>query len=207
MKSEYKASSRDEYIKIINVYDLENAASRVIPHGAFEYIAGGAGDELTLKENITSFNKKYIIPRVLQGIEEPDTSTSIFDINIKFPIIMAPAAAHGLAHETAEKGTAKGIAEVGTIMSLSTYSTSTIEEVASAGNGAPQWFQLYMSKDDHFNKYIVETAEKNGAKAIIITADATVGGNREADIRNNFTFPLFSIFNFLNSSSEISFPI
>lgn len=103
---------------------------------------------------------------------------------------MAPAASHGLAHESAEKGTAKGVAEANTIMSVSTYSTDTIEDIAKAGNGGPQWFQLYMSKDDEFNKYIIKDAENNGAEAIIITADATVGGNREADIRNNFKFPL-----------------
>ena len=190
MEQKYNAPNEVKSLNIINIKDLEIQASKIIPKGGFEYIQGGAGDEWTLKENTYSFEKKQIVPRVLQNLENPDTKTSILGIDIDMPIIMASVASHGLAHESGEKGTAKGVSEVNTIMGVSTYSTDTIEDIAKAGNGGPQWFQLYMSKDDEFNKYIVKDAESNGTKAIIITADATVGGNREADIRNNFIFPL-----------------
>lgn len=180
--------NNNKVLNIINIKELEVEASKIVPKSGFEYVNGGAGDEWTFRKNIESFEKKQIIPRVLQNIENPDLSTSILGIKIKSPIIMAPAAAHGLVHESAEKGTAKGVAESNTIMSVSTYSSDTIDDIAVAGNGSLQWFQLYMSKDDEFNKYMVKDAENNGAKAIIITADATVGGNREADIRTILDF-------------------
>ena len=98
---------------------------------------------------------------------------------------MAPVAAHGLAHEQAERASAKGVAEFGTIYTASSYASCTLEEIRKAGgNTAPQWFQFYMSKDDGINTDILEMAKRNGAKAIVLTADATVGGNRETDRRN-----------------------
>lgn len=190
MTTNYEAPSTEKELNIINAYDLATEAEKIIPHGGWDYIRGAAGDEITLRRNTDAFEDLEIYPRVLADLENPDLSTSILGIDLPFPIIMAPAAAHGLAHVTAEKGTARGVAEVGTIMGVSTYSNDTIDDIAKAGNGGPQWFQLYMSKDEEFNKAIVKHAEENGAKALIITADATVGGNREADVRNNFKMPL-----------------
>ena len=106
------------------------------------------------------------------------------------PIIAAPAAAHGLAHVSAEAGSARGVAAAGTIMSVSTYASSTLAEIAGAGNGAPQWFQLYLSKDDVANRALVKSAEDLGYCAIILTVDAPIGGNRVRDARNDFKFPL-----------------
>ena len=75
-------------------------------------------------------------------------------------------------------------------MSVSTYASSTLAEIAGAGNGAPQWFQLYLSKDDAANRALVKSAENLGFRAIILTVDAPIGGNRVRDARNNFKFPL-----------------
>lgn len=190
MQSEYQAPTNEGEISFINIEDLKQKAEQSIPKGGFGYISGAAGDEITLRRNTDSFNDKDIYPRVLEDFESPDLSTEILGLKLPFPIITTPMAAHGLAHVTAEKGTAKGTAEAGTIMAISTYSNETIDDIAKAGGGAPQWFQLYLSKDDDFNKYILEDAVKNNMKAIILTVDATVGGNREADIRNNFRMPL-----------------
>lgn len=190
MAQEYNAPDKIQEITIIDSEDLEAAAEKVIPHGGFDYIRGGAGQEITMFRNTSAFNDAAIYPRVLKGVDNPDLKTSILGIKISLPVIMAPCAAHGLAHVSAEKGTARGVAEAGTIMSISNYATTPIDEISDAGQGAPQWFQLYMSKDDGFNKDIVERAEDLGMSAIIFTVDAPVGGNREADARNNFVFPL-----------------
>lgn len=190
MENSYQAPTRVGQINFINCDDLEEQAAKVIPQGGFGYISGGAGDEWTMHENTASFDYEEIYPRVLAGLEKPDISTEILGIKITSPIIMAPAAAHGLAHVSAEKGTAQGVAAAGTIMSISTYSNDTLEDISKAGQGAPQWFQLYPSKDEGFNRYLIEEAVSNGVKAIILTADATVGGNREMDLRNNFKMPL-----------------
>lgn len=118
---EYKASNRDEEIVIYDMGDLVVRAQEIIPSGGFGYIYGGAETEKTMHRNITAFDAVDIYPRVLTGVVEPNIKTSILGIDISFPVIVAPAAAHGLAHISAEAGTAYGAAVAGTIMSVSTY--------------------------------------------------------------------------------------
>ena len=186
----YQASMLDTEIVIYDIDDLEQEAAAIIPQGGFDYIRGGAETENTMNRNISAFDDVDIYPRVLTGVDNPDINTKILGIDISVPVIVAPAAAHGLAHVSAEAGTARGAAAAGTIMSVSNYASSTLAEIAKAGKGAPQWFQLYLSKDNDFNKQIVKHAEELGYRAIILTVDAPVGGNRVADARNNFKFPL-----------------
>jgi len=185
----YAAPTTIQDIEVINTYELEERAREVMPKGGFGYISGGSGDEYTLRQNTKAWDAKGILPRVLADVEFPDTSTKIFEHEIKVPFIMAPIAAHGLAHETKEAGTAKGVSEFGTIMSISAYSGAKFEEIEAGLNGSPRWFQIYMSKDDDFNKNIIDEAKADGATAIILTADATLSGNRETDIRNKFVYP------------------
>lgn len=186
----YPASVIEGDVTIYNINDLEQMAKQVIPQDGFDYIRGGADSEQTMARNISAFDNFDIYPRVLTGVDEPNLNTSILGIDISMPVIAAPAAAHGLAHVSAEAGTARGVAASGTIMSVSNYASSTLADIAKAGKGAPQWFQLYLSKDDDFNRKIVKQAENLGYKAIILTIDAPIGGNRIADARNNFKFPL-----------------
>lgn len=185
----YKAPSKVREIEVVNTYDLEKQAREILPKSGFDYIAGGAGDEYTLLQNIEAFNLKRILPRVLADVEYPETKTSIFGHELPTPIIMAPIAAHGLAHESKEVGTAKGVSEYGTILSISTYTGADLNETAKVMTDTPKWFQLYMSKDNDVNKAIIDEAKADGASAIILTADATVMGNREKDKRNDFVFP------------------
>lgn len=189
-RSGYQASTRNTEIVIYDIDDLEAQAAQIIPKGGFDYISGGAETENVLRRNILAFDAVDIYPRVLTGVDTPDVRTSILGTNIALPVIVAPAAAHGLAHVSAEAGTARGAAAAGTIMCVSNYASSTLVEIAAAGDGAPQWFQLYLSKDDAFNRQIVKQAEELGYSAIILTVDAPVGGNRVRDARNNFKFPL-----------------
>ncbi|MCP0886652.1 lactate oxidase [Ligilactobacillus sp. WILCCON 0076] len=186
----YEQSDREEKLDILNLPSLEKKAKDIIPTGGFGYISGGSEDEWTLQENTTAFNHVQIIPRSLTDMENPNTETSLFGNKLSTPIMMAPAAAQGLAHSQGEKATAKGVASVGALMSQSTYSSTSIADTAAAGNGAPQLFQLYMSKDWDFNNALLDEAVKAGAKGIILTTDATVDGYRESDIINNFQFPI-----------------
>lgn len=186
----YQTSNEEKDIEIVNVAGLEEEVRPRMEAGAFGYIRGGAETEWTMKENTAAFNKRQITPRVLQGISSADLSTKLWDIDLKTPIIEAPSAAQGLAHEKGELDTAKGVAAAGSIFSISTYANTTIEAAAQAAPGAPQFFQLYMSKDDGFNEFIIKKAVAAGAKAIILTVDSTLGGYREADVINHFQFPL-----------------
>lgn len=185
----YKAPTEIKELDIISTFELEKKAKEVVPKGGYDYISGGSGDEYTLNQNIESFNHKGILPRVLADVEHPETETTILGHQIKAPFIMAPIAAHGLAHETKEAGTARGVSKFGTIMSISAYSGAKFEEIEEGLNGSPRWFQLYMSKDDELNKAIIDEAKADGATAIILTADATLSGNREKDLRNQFVYP------------------
>lgn len=192
MKKKYEASTEEKHIEIVNIASLE---ARVRDHmsnekGAFGYIRGGSEDELTMKENTAAFNKAKIMPRVLQGIDHADLSTKLWDIDLKTPIIESPSAAHGLAHAKGETDTAKGVAAAGSIFSMSTYGSTLVEDAAAAAPDAPQFFQLYMSKDDKFNEFMIKKAVAAGVKAIVLTIDATVGGYREEDVINKFQFPL-----------------
>lgn len=189
-ETNYNAPKEVKSLDIVNTIELEDFASEVVPKGGFDYMAGGSGDEFTLRRNVESFNFKGILPRVAADVEFPDTNTRIFEHDLKVPYIMAPIAAHGLAHESKEAGTARGISEFGgTIMSISAYSGATFQEIEAGLNGNPRWFQIYMSKDDELNKNILDEAKQDGATAIILTADATLSGNRDRDDKNKFVYP------------------
>ncbi|GKT04147.1 lactate oxidase [Furfurilactobacillus entadae] len=186
----YEQSDREEKLTIVNLESLEARAKEIMPTGGFGYVAGGAENEWTMHENRDAFNHRQIAPRALSNIENPDLSTEVFGIKLKTPIMMAPTAAQGLAHSQGEVDTARGLAAVGGLMAQSTYSSKSISETAAAAPEAPQFFQLYMSKDWDFNHHLLDEAVKAGVKAIILTVDATLGGYREADIVNDFAFPI-----------------
>ncbi|MFK4944610.1 MULTISPECIES: lactate oxidase [Lactococcus] len=191
----YVTSNDEQKVEIVNIASLERRVKDRMEaqgnKGAFGYIRGGAEDKWTMRENTASFNTKTISPRVLRGIDSADLRTSIFGIDLKTPIIQAPVAAQGLAHMEGEVDTAKAMEEMGSLFSISTYGSTSVEDAAAAAvNGAPQFFQLYMSKDDQFNQFLLEKAVKSGVKAIILTADSTLGGYREEDVINHFQFPL-----------------
>lgn len=190
--TDYKASTAEGPVKITNLNELEGQVKANMDKGAFGYIRGGAENEQNLRSNTSVFDKKYIMPRVMQGIElsDIDLKTNYLGIDLKTPIIQAPMAAQGLAHQDGEIATAKGMAKAGSIFSLSTYGNKTIEEVAAVSDGNPFFFQLYMSKNEAFNEFTLKRAKDSGAKAIILTVDSPVGGYREDDIRNDFQFPL-----------------
>lgn len=185
----YKASTDEKKIEIVNLASLEDMVRQRMEKGAFGYVVGGAEDEWTLKQNTLAFSHKQISPRVLQGISFADLSTEIFGIPLKTPVIQCPCAAQGLMHEKGEVATAIGVAAAGSLFCISTYASTSIHDAAKAVD-APQLFQLYMSKDDGFNKYMINEAVRAGSKAIILTVDSTLGGYREQDIVNNFQFPL-----------------
>ncbi|KRK48679.1 L-lactate oxidase [Secundilactobacillus kimchicus JCM 15530] len=186
----YEQSENEKELDILNLPSLEAQAKEIIPKGGFGYIVGGSEDEWTLHANRSAFTHKQIVPKALSNIENPLTDTSVFGLNLKTPIMMAPAAAQGLAHVKGEVDTAKGVASVGGLMAQSTYSSTSIADTAAAGDGAPQFFQLYMSKDWTFNESLLDEAKRAGVKAIILTVDATVDGYREEDIVNHFQFPI-----------------
>ncbi|HEV2119383.1 MAG TPA: alpha-hydroxy acid oxidase [Candidatus Bathyarchaeia archaeon] len=172
-----------------NTEDLEQQARQMLDQASYDFVAGGAGSELTLRANREAFQKIAIMPRVLTGIKEADTSTNLLGQRLSMPIYVSPMANHGVVHPSAEVGSALGARKAGTLFVSPTGSNKTMEEVATAIKNSPRWFQLYFNKDPEVNKQLLGRAEKAGYSAIVLTVDLPVLGIRDRNIRNSFTLP------------------
>ena len=127
----YVAGTAEGPLDIVNLFDLEAKAEKLIPKAPFGYISGGSGDEWTLKENTRAFNDRQILPRYLAGVEVPSTATEILGSKVDIPVFVPPMAAHGLAHATAEKGSAKGAADAGALFCAQTLASKTSSSAAA----------------------------------------------------------------------------
>ena len=186
----FPQSDRDEKISMINVDELEERAKKVMPEGAYYYIASGAENEWTWRANTSAFNHYQIVPRALTDMDDPQTDTEFMGMKLKTPIMISPIACHGIAHKDAEVATQKGAAAAGALFSSSTYANKSVEDIAAAAPEAPRFFQLYLSKDWDFNKMVFDAIKKAGYKGIFLTVDALVSGYREANLRTHFTYPV-----------------
>ncbi len=171
-------------LQLNNLLELEARAAGVIAPAAFDYIARGAGDEQTLKENRLAFTRAFIDQRVLTGKVVNTIACELFGSKLNAPIMVSAMAAHGLAHPDAESATARGAAAYGTLLGVSTVSSKNLETIANASD-SDKWFQLYLTRDSGFNRELLQRVKAANYKAIVLTADVTVGGNREQDKRNN----------------------
>ncbi|MEA2652400.1 MAG: 4-hydroxymandelate oxidase [Chloroflexota bacterium] len=157
---------------------------------AWDYYAGGAGDELTIADNREAWNRLRLRPRVLVDVSTVDLTTSAFGATLAHPVIVAPTAAHHLAHPDGELATARGAAASGALMTLSTISSRPMEEVAAVAPAAPRWFQLYDPTDREAARALVRRAVDAGYSALVLTVDLPLPGNRERDRRNEFAVEL-----------------
>ncbi|HEX7067979.1 MAG TPA: alpha-hydroxy acid oxidase [Candidatus Limnocylindria bacterium] len=174
----------------LTVAEYEPLARARVEPGAWDYQAGGAGDELSLADNVTAWNRIKLRPRVLVDVSSRDLSTSAFGVRLEHPIIVAPTAAHQLSHADAERGSARGAAGAGALFTLSTISSVPMEEVAAAAPGAPRWFQLYAPIDRGACRALIDRAVEAGYGALAVTVDLPLPGNRERDVRNAFELDL-----------------
>jgi len=172
----------------VNVNEFSGLARNVLSKMIYDFYAGGAEDEWTLRENVVAFQRIRLRPRVLVDVSHVDLSTTILGFKISAPIMIAPTSRHKLAHPEGELATARAAAAAGTIMVLSSSSTSSIEEVAETCDAA-RFFQLYVYKNRSISAILVQRAERVGYKAIVLTADTPKLGRREADIRNKLVVP------------------
>ncbi|NER19181.1 MAG: alpha-hydroxy-acid oxidizing protein [Symploca sp. SIO1C2] len=173
----------------INLFDYEAIAPQNLSPMALDYYAGGAWDEVTLRNNRTAFEALKLLPRMLVDVSQRDLSTEILGEPVSLPIMIAPMAFQCLAHPEGEIATAKAAAALGTVMILSTMSTKSLEEVAQIPQETNQWFQLYIHRDRSLTRALVERAEAAGFKALCLTVDAPMLGCRERDRLNQFTLP------------------
>src|SRR5579885_3133960 len=171
-----------------NLLEVEALARERMPQMAYDYYAGGAEDEVTLRQNRAAFERIALRPRMLVDVSTIDTSATVLGEQMPTPIIVAPTAMHKLGHPEGEIATARGAGAAGTIMAVSTLATCTLEEVAEAARG-PLWFQLYVYKDREITRALVQRARAAGYRALCLTVDAPHAGRRERDVRNHFALP------------------
>jgi isopentenyl diphosphate isomerase/L-lactate dehydrogenase-like FMN-dependent dehydrogenase len=174
----------------INVFDYEAIARTKLPPAHWDYINGGSDDEVTLHANRASLERIRLRPRVLVDVSASalDTRASVLGTPISMPLMVAPTAMHCLAHPEGECATAQAAGKANTLMIASTTATRSLEEIAQAASG-PLWFQLYIYPELQVAEKLVHRAESAGYRAIVLTVDLPVLGNREKDKRNNVVIP------------------
>lgn len=178
----------------VNLDDFERLAAAGLPRMVVDYFGGGSGDEAVLRRNREAFERAVLRPRALRGVRDRDHGVQLLGRRHPWPLVIAPTAFMRLAHADGEIGVARAAATFGITQTLSTLSSTALEEVAGAGTasgpaGAPPWFQLYVLRDRAVTHSLVERAERAGFEAVVLTVDAPLLGTRERDVRNGFALP------------------
>ena len=174
---------------VVNLEDFELLARERMAGPAFDYVAGGAWDEITLRESIEAWRRHRFVPRVLRDVRTIDASGSFLGRRSALPIAVAPMAVQALAHPGAEAELLAGAAAHGLPYCLSTSSSQSLEDVAAASPGAERWFQLYVVGGMAYSRTLVARAVSAGYSAIVLTVDLPAFGHRERDHRSGFELP------------------
>ena len=184
---EFNATKR-RLQKAASIEDLRKMARRRLPGGVFDYIDGGAEDEVAMDRNTRCFRDMEFVPRVLRDMGNVDTTGTILGREVPFPLILAPTGFTRVAHPLGELAVARAAARAGLPYSLSTMGTRSVEEVAAVSNGS-KWFQVYVWRDKGLLKDMILRAREAGFDVLCITVDAAMLGRRERDVRRGFTLP------------------
>ena len=184
---EFNATKR-RLQKAASIEDLRKMARRSLPGGVFDYIDGGAEDEVAMDRNTSGFRDMEFVPRVLRDMGNVDTTGTILGREVPFPLILAPTGFTRIAHPLGELAVARAAERAGLPYSLSTMGTRSVEEVAAVSNGS-KWFQVYVWRDKGLLKDMILRAREAAFDVLCITVDAAMLGRRERDVRRGFTLP------------------
>ncbi|KAJ8288727.1 hypothetical protein COCON_G00013860 [Conger conger] len=149
----------------------------------------GADEQETLADNVAAFSRWRLYPRVLRDVSQVDMSISVLGQQLSMPVCVAATGMQKMAHPDGEIATMRACSSAGTGMMLSSFSTSSIEEVAEAGPSGVRWMQLYICKDRNLTLSLVRRAERAGYTGIFVTVDTPYLGRRRNDMRNQFRLP------------------
>lgn len=172
---------------LVNIFDYERAASRVIAPGPLAYYSGGALDERTLEANMAAFRRRFVVPRIMTDVSTVDPSVEVFGRRWSLPLWIAPTALQRMAHPDGELASARAAKAHGVTFTLSTSASTDMADIA--GVGGPRWYQLYLLEDLGARRAMLERAIDCGYEAIVLTADLQRLGRRERDIRVGFSIP------------------
>jgi len=172
-----------------SIEDLRRRARARLPRMAFDFIDGGADGEESLRANEAAFARLRLRPRALVDVSVRDTSTTVLGEHYALPLIIAPTGMSRIAAKGGDLAGVRAAAAAGAGFTLSTMSSHSIEEVAAAAPEVPLWFQLYLWRDPEIATRLVDRAQRAGYRALVLTTDVPVVGNRLRDRRNGFVFP------------------
>lgn len=171
-----------------NIEDFRWLAKRRLPGPVFDYIDGGADDEITLRRSTAAFDDCDLVPGVLAGVADIDMSVTVMGRRIDMPLMLSPTAMQRLFHWEGERAVGRAVEKFGTYFGISTIATVSMEEIGRTIS-TPKLFQLYVHRDPGLNRALVQRCKEAGFDAIALTVDSIVGGNRERDLRSGFTTP------------------
>jgi L-lactate dehydrogenase (cytochrome) len=171
-----------------NFHDFRRLAQRRLPSPIFDYIDGGADDEVTLRHNTASFERCDLVPSVLRGVETVDISVTVMGQKLARPFYCSPTALQRLFHHQGERAVAAAAAKSGTMFGVSSLGTVSLEELRKT-HDTPQVYQFYFHKDRGLNRVMMQRAKQAGVDVMMLTVDSITGGNRERDLRTGFSIP------------------
>ena len=171
-----------------NFHDFRELARRRVPGPIFDYIDGGADDEVTLRQNTASFERCDLVPNVLRGVETLDISVRVMGQKLAMPVYCSPTALQRLFHHHGEKAVAAAAAKYATMFGASSLGTVSVEELRKT-YATPQVYQFYFHKDRGLNDAMMQRAKTAGVDVMMLTVDSITGGNRERDLRTGFSIP------------------
>ncbi|KUO55694.1 MAG: alpha-hydroxy-acid oxidizing enzyme [Sphingomonadales bacterium BRH_c42] len=171
-----------------NIEDFRKLAKARLPWPVFDYIDGAADDELTKARNTAAFETCDLVPDVLAGVANIDTSCTILGRKSALPLMLSPTALQRVFHWQGELAVARAAEKFGLWFGISSLATHSIEDIAAATNG-PKLFQLYVHKDRGLNTSMIERCQQAGFDAMALTVDTIVSGKRERCLRSGFTTP------------------
>src|ERR1044071_5330917 len=169
----------------INLFDFEAIAKERLPKEEYDYIAGGATDEISVDRNRRAYASWAFRPRVLRDVSTLDLSTTVFGTKVNLPVLIAPCGAHKRAHPEGELATYRAATACGTILAVSANSTTSFEDLAKETNGH-LWVQLYPFREREMTEEWLRRAEDTGYEAVIVTLDSQWPPKRERNLRNNY---------------------
>ncbi|MDX6547272.1 MAG: 4-hydroxymandelate oxidase [Gaiellales bacterium] len=172
-------------MKPVNVWDYERLAGAELDANAHAYLMGGAGDEVTLRDNVAAFERRKLRPRVLVDVGSISTATTVLGAEVTLPVLIAPVAMQRLAHPDGEQAVARAAAAADTIMCLSSAATCAPRDLPAA----KRWFQVYIWRQRVKTEAAIEEAVASGFSALVLTVDVPYLGRRERDMRVGFKAP------------------
>ncbi len=187
---------------LFNVYQFEKEASQKLSKNIFDFFAGGAGEELSLRENSAAFDRLKLIPRMLKGIDSFNLSTKILGQNVSFPVLIAPMAFQRLVHKQGEMAVAKAASQHGINMTVSTLSTSGLKDIKDVSS-IPPWLQIYIYTDREITKNLINQASNLGYEAIVLTVDTPFYAKRLRELQNPISLSSSLLINLVEAGLKL----